>query len=126
MKISHKKKIPPKPWQWAAPEVLSQLNPYFHQGADIWSYGVLVWEIFTLGNQPYEELGDEMPADFVSKLRHHNLRLPKPELASEKLYKDTMLLCWSDISFDRPRFSAIVNSLLQLTIANPEHGEVYS
>ena len=45
-------KLPPLPVKWVALEVLA-FQEYFPIKSDVWSYGVLTWEIFTCGKEPY-------------------------------------------------------------------------
>jgi serine/threonine protein kinase len=68
------------PWRWVSPEGLARYE--FSEKSDVYSYGVLVWEIFSLGQIPWPCL--EWSSDFVSKLENGD-RLPKPLLASDKM-----------------------------------------
>ena len=50
----------------------------FSQSSDIWSYGVLAWEIFSYGNSPFAELNDiRSTVDFINRLQK-GYRLGKP------------------------------------------------
>ncbi|CAK9303110.1 unnamed protein product [Gordionus sp. m RMFG-2023] len=89
----------PVPIKWMAIESLID-NLYNHQ-TDIWSYGVVLWEIYSLGCSPYP--GVELGPDFVSKLMN-GLRLEKPTYCPEEIY-DLMLECWSKDPEGRPNFN---------------------
>ena len=53
------------PIKWYAPECFNYGT--FSHASDVWSYGVLLWEMYTKGKQPYEGMrGDEVVA-FVEK-----------------------------------------------------------
>jgi serine/threonine protein kinase len=68
------------PCKWMALESLQDL--VFSSKSDVWSYGVTIWEIFTLGREPYsciEEYSDLV--NFISS----GLRLPNPQKADEKM-----------------------------------------
>uniref|UniRef100_A0A665VMF7 Tyrosine-protein kinase n=1 Tax=Echeneis naucrates TaxID=173247 RepID=A0A665VMF7_ECHNA len=85
------------PVRWSPPEVL--LYCKFSSKSDIWAYGVLMWEIYTLGRLPYERLNNTEIVDQVS--RGH--RLYRPQLANEKVY-NIMSSCWNDKAEERPTF----------------------
>ena len=55
MKITTDGKTLPMPWQWLALEVLMN-QTLIPEKSDVWSYGILTWEIFTLGEEPYLSL----------------------------------------------------------------------
>ncbi|XP_071809723.1 fibroblast growth factor receptor 4-like [Asterias amurensis] len=85
------------PIRWMAIESIVE-NKYTTM-SDVWSYGVLLWEIFTLGSHPYPG----MDVNNVIRALQDGLRLPKPAHCSDKLY-DLMKSCWSPDPSDRPDF----------------------
>ena len=68
------------PWRWAAPELLSALE--FSEGSDVWAFGITVWEIFSMGQTPYDDLEYGDICDFLRSGK----RLTKPQLISMKMY----------------------------------------
>lgn len=69
-----------------APESLRKLT--FSSHSDVWSFGVTVWEIFTLGDIPYG--GYSFGNQFVSELEA-GLRLTEPDLAPDAMYENERL-----------------------------------
>ncbi|XP_038598331.1 platelet-derived growth factor receptor alpha-like [Tachyglossus aculeatus] len=86
------------PVKWMAPESIFD-NVYYRQ-SDVWSYGVLLWEIFSLGRTPYP--GITVNATFYEKIKS-GYRMPKPEHATSEVY-DIMLKCWNKEPEKRPSF----------------------
>ncbi|KAB7504498.1 Fibroblast growth factor receptor 3 [Armadillidium nasatum] len=76
-----KKSECPLPVKWLALEALR--DSIFSTHSDVWSYGVVLWEIFSLGSNPYA--GVEVDAEFVNKLEK-GLRLSHPQYATAELY----------------------------------------
>ncbi|XP_028278324.1 platelet-derived growth factor receptor beta-like isoform X2 [Parambassis ranga] len=92
------------PLKWMAPESIFQ-NVYSSQ-SDVWSYGVLLWEIFSLGCSPYPDL--PMTQEFYTALKR-GYRMSRPERAPQAIY-DLMKLCWETKPQSRPPFSSLVVS----------------
>ncbi|CAL8095589.1 unnamed protein product [Orchesella dallaii] len=109
----------PLPWRWMALESLQHLS-FSHQ-SDVWSLGITLWEIYTLGDVPYPGLS--WTPEFMSLLED-NLRPNKPARATEELY-DIMLDCWKPFADTRPTFEMVYKRLeaqkqiLNLNILHP-------
>ncbi|XP_062281892.1 platelet-derived growth factor receptor beta [Scomber scombrus] len=93
------------PLKWMAPE--SIFHNLYTTLSDVWSYGILLWEIFTLGGTPYPDL--PMNELFYSALKR-GYRMTKPAHASDEVY-DIMKKCWDEKFEKRPEFSFLVNSV---------------
>ncbi|XP_061607443.1 platelet-derived growth factor receptor beta-like isoform X2 [Phyllopteryx taeniolatus] len=93
------------PLKWMSPESIFQ-SVYSSQ-SDVWSYGVLLWEIFSLGESPYSDL-PVTHQFYVALKRGH--RLTRPQHANSNIY-DVMQACWSEHPGSRPPFSSLVASL---------------
>jgi len=63
-----------------APEVLGKMR--YSLKSDVWSFGILLWEIFSLGDVPYSGLN--WSVDFISQLEN-GLRLTRPEFANDSM-----------------------------------------
>ncbi|XP_066549360.1 fibroblast growth factor receptor 2 isoform X7 [Amia ocellicauda] len=92
------------PVKWMAPEALFD-RVYTHQ-SDVWSFGVLMWEIFTLGGSPYPGI----PVEELFKLLKEGHRMDKPGNCTNELYM-MMKDCWHAISSHRPTFKQLVEDL---------------
>ncbi|XP_023656564.2 cytoplasmic tyrosine-protein kinase BMX isoform X2 [Paramormyrops kingsleyae] len=92
------------PVRWSAPEVLSYTR--FSSKSDVWAFGVLMWEVYTLGKQPYEPHDNKQVAENVMR----GCRLHRPQLASEKLHC-LISSCWYQNPEDRPPFHQIFEDL---------------
>lgn len=66
-------------YKWTAPECLK--SQQYSVYSDVWSFGIVLWEIFSLGLTPYVEVFYE---DLIKYLEHGN-RLSKPEHARESM-----------------------------------------
>ncbi|CAL9707189.1 unnamed protein product [Knipowitschia caucasica] len=95
------------PVRWSPPEVL--LYCKFSSKSDIWAYGVLMWEVYTLGRLPYERLNNTEIVDQVPR----GLRLYRPQLANERVYS-IMTSCWQEKADERPSFQELSISIQDL------------
>lgn len=92
------------PIRWMSPESLAD-NKYSMK-SDVWSFGVLLWEIFSLADVPYESV----PVENLLSILKNGSRLQKPNLATTDVYR-TMVDCWQHLPQDRPTFTELVARL---------------
>ena len=95
------------PIKWAAPEVISHAR--FSSKSDVWSYGILLWELFTAGKTPYPSFTN--PQVFEEVLKGY--RLPPPQSCPPQVYQ-LMKDCWEQSPDDRPAFQVLHMKLSQL------------
>ncbi|XP_055973278.1 muscle, skeletal receptor tyrosine-protein kinase isoform X5 [Sorex fumeus] len=88
------------PIRWMPPESIFY-NRYTTE-SDVWAYGVVLWEIFSYGLQPYYGMAHE---EVIFYVRDGNI-LSCPENCPLELY-NLMRLCWSKLPSDRPSFASI-------------------
>ncbi|XP_008421381.1 fibroblast growth factor receptor 1b isoform X2 [Poecilia reticulata] len=103
------------PVKWMAPEALFD-RIYTHQ-SDVWSFGVLLWEIFTLGGSPYPGV----PVEELFKLLKEGHRMEKPSACTQELYL-MMRECWHAVPAQRPTFQQLVEDL-DRTLSNMANQE---
>ncbi|XP_061680381.1 vascular endothelial growth factor receptor 2 isoform X3 [Syngnathoides biaculeatus] len=100
------------PLKWMAPETI--FDRVYTTQSDVWSFGVLLWEIFSLGASPYP--GVCIDETFCRRLKE-GTRMRPPEYATSEIYQ-TMLDCWLDRPTDRPTFAELVEHLGNLLQAS--------
>ncbi|NXG27230.1 FLT3 kinase, partial [Dromaius novaehollandiae] len=93
------------PVKWMAPESLFERT--YTMKSDVWSYGILLWEIFSLGVNPYP--GIQVDTNFY-KLIQSGFKMDRPYYATKDVYY-IMQSCWALDSRKRPSFSWLVSSL---------------
>uniref|UniRef100_A0A672RY12 Fibroblast growth factor receptor 4 n=1 Tax=Sinocyclocheilus grahami TaxID=75366 RepID=A0A672RY12_SINGR len=98
------------PVKWMAPEALFD-RVYTHQ-SDVWSFGVLMWEIFTLGGSPYPGI----PVEELFKLLKEGHRMDKPSNCTHELYMK-MRECWHAVPTQRPTFKQLVDELDRVLVS---------
>ncbi|KAM9848527.1 vascular endothelial growth factor receptor 2 [Aulostomus maculatus] len=108
------------PLKWMAPETI--FDRVYTTQSDVWSFGVLLWEIFSLGASPYP--GVCIDESFCRRLKE-GTRMRSPEYATTEIYQ-TMLDCWLDRPTDRPTFAELVEHLGNLLQASvKQYGKDY-
>lgn len=100
------------PLKWMAPEAI--FDKIYTTQSDVWSFGVLLWEIFSLGASPYP--GVQIDEDFCRRLKE-GTRMRSPEYSTPEVYQ-TMLDCWHGVPTERPTFTELVERLGDLLQAN--------
>ncbi|CAD6193093.1 unnamed protein product [Caenorhabditis auriculariae] len=92
------------PIKWMALEALD--SHMYTIESDVWSFGILLWEIMTLGGTPYPTIA--MP-QLYSTLKE-GYRMESPHNCPEEVYS-IMVACWQEKRESRPSFSTIVDYL---------------
>lgn len=93
------------PVRWMAPESLK--DNLYTSASDVWSFGVVVWEIVTFSAYPYQGLSNEEVINRVMQ----GLTMSRPENCPDKLFS-IMERCWKKHDRDRPTFTDIIECLL--------------
>uniref|UniRef100_A0ABM5GQX6 receptor protein-tyrosine kinase n=1 Tax=Pogona vitticeps TaxID=103695 RepID=A0ABM5GQX6_9SAUR len=99
------------PIRWTAPEAIAFRK--FTSASDVWSYGIVMWEVVSYGERPYWEMTNQD----VIKAVEEGYRLPSPMDCPAALYQ-LMLDCWQKDRNSRPKFDEIV-CILDKLIRNP-------
>ncbi|KAJ8417407.1 hypothetical protein AAFF_G00286340 [Aldrovandia affinis] len=92
------------PVRWMAPESLK--DGVFTTNSDVWSFGVVLWEIATLAEQPYQGMSNEQVLRFVME----GGLLDKPDNCPDMLF-ELMRMCWQYNPKMRPAFLEIISSI---------------
>lgn len=92
------------PYKWMAMESLQ--NHLYTTKSDVWSFGILLWEIITLGGCPYPGI----PAENLFRLLKEGYRMPRPDDCPIQIYQ-LMTICWREKPHERPHFKDLVRKL---------------
>uniref|UniRef100_A0A665THQ1 Proto-oncogene tyrosine-protein kinase receptor Ret n=1 Tax=Echeneis naucrates TaxID=173247 RepID=A0A665THQ1_ECHNA len=102
------------PVKWMAIESL--FDHIYTTQSDVWSFGVLLWEIVTLGGNPYPGIAPER----LFNLLKTGYRMERPENCSEEMY-NLMLRCWKQEPDKRPTFSDISKELEKMMVKSRDY-----
>ncbi|KAL6463654.1 hypothetical protein MHYP_G00280450 [Metynnis hypsauchen] len=92
------------PIKWTAPEALNYGR--YSSESDVWSYGILLWETFSLGVCPYPGMTNQQAREQVEK----GYRMSCPQKCPDEVYK-IMQRCWDYKPENRPKFAEIHREL---------------
>ena len=95
------------PIRWMPPE--SIVYGRFSQTSDIWSFGIVLWEIFTFGKQPFYGMTNEAVIEFIVNKKG----IPSPPSSCPFAVGNLMLQCWHNNPKKRPSFKEVHSVLLQ-------------
>ncbi|XP_069474872.1 ephrin type-B receptor 3 isoform X6 [Ambystoma mexicanum] len=95
------------PIRWTAPEAIAYRK--FTSASDVWSYGIVMWEVMSYGERPYWDMSNQ---DVINAVEQ-DYRLPPPMDCPSSLHQ-LMLDCWVRDRNLRPKFAQIVNTLDKL------------
>ncbi|XP_010426143.1 PREDICTED: uncharacterized protein LOC104711159 isoform X2 [Camelina sativa] len=91
---------------WMAPELLNGISSLVSEKVDVFSFGIVLWELFT-GEEPYTDLHY---GAIIGGIVSNTLRPPIPDFCDMD-WKLLMERCWSAEPSERPSFTVIVNEL---------------
>ncbi|CAF0773881.1 unnamed protein product [Adineta ricciae] len=99
--------MPPRrlPIRWLSPESIES-SKYTIQ-SDVWSFGVLLWELLSRGKTPYPGIDN---ADIFTYVKN-GYRLPQPTYCPPLLYKSAMSVCWNADPLKRPTFTQLAHDI---------------
>ncbi|KAG7469391.1 hypothetical protein MATL_G00128460 [Megalops atlanticus] len=109
------------PLRWIAPELLEEFRGGLivtdqTKTSNVWSLGVVIWELFEFGSQPHRHLSDEEVLTFVIRERQITLAQPRLKLAHADYWYEVMQSCWLPPS-QRPSIAEIFLLLSSLLAA---------
>ncbi|XP_030566432.1 ALK tyrosine kinase receptor [Drosophila novamexicana] len=96
------------PIKWMPPEAF--LDGIFTSKTDVWSFGILLWEVFSLGRSPYPGQHNTQVMELVVR----GGRLGSPTECPVSIYK-IMADCWNPTPEDRPTFTSLLEHLTACT-----------
>ncbi|KAM9216230.1 proto-oncogene tyrosine-protein kinase receptor Ret isoform 11-T11 [Dugong dugon] len=102
------------PVKWMAIESL--FDHIYTTQSDVWSFGVLLWEIVTLGGNPYPGI----PPERLFNLLKTGYRMERPDNCSEEMYS-LMLQCWKQEPDKRPVFADISKDLEKMMVKSRDY-----
>lgn len=106
------------PLQWYAPEMISDAK--FSSKSDVWSYGVVLFEIFSFGETPRLIPKLEYKGEDLLAALQQGIRLKCPKFCPQNVYEDLMMSCWKYETDQRPNFAGIIEKVRNLLIRNGE------
>ncbi|XP_007439068.1 tyrosine-protein kinase Srms [Python bivittatus] len=95
------------PVKWTAPE--AAIYQTYSPKSDVWSYGILLYEVFSYGQCPYDGMTNQETIQQITR----GYRLPRPNSCSPEIYS-IMLECWKSHPEERPSFLNLRDALFSI------------
>ncbi|XP_038066676.1 angiopoietin-1 receptor-like [Patiria miniata] len=102
------------PVRWLAIESLTRR--VYKSKSDVWSFGILLWEIATYGSTPYSGIESKSLAERLLD----GYRMPKPDNCADEIY-NLMLKCWHEVPSERPTFKVLYQALEKMNSKSYEN-----
>ncbi|XP_038066677.1 angiopoietin-1 receptor-like [Patiria miniata] len=102
------------PVRWLAIESLTRR--VYKSKSDVWSFGILLWEISTYGSTPYPGIESKSLAERLLD----GYRMPKPDNCADEIY-NLMLKCWHEVPSERPTFKVLYQALEKMNSKSYEN-----
>ena len=99
------------PVRWTAPEAIVYRK--FNSASDVWSFGILMWEVMSFGQIPY---GNAHNIELFDQIQD-GMRLESPDRCPSVVY-NLMTRCWNEAPDNRPSFEQLEQSLVQILEVN--------
>ncbi|XP_010244776.1 PREDICTED: uncharacterized protein LOC104588515 isoform X2 [Nelumbo nucifera] len=103
---------------WMAPELLNGSSNLVSEKVDVFSFGIVMWELLT-GEEPYADLHY---GAIIGGIVSNTLRPPVPETCDPE-WRSLMERCWSSDPSERPSFTEIANQLRSMAANLPPKGQ---
>ena len=106
----------PRPVRWLALEALKDYGR-FTSASDVWTFGVLAWELFSCLTQNFAPYGNKITTHVqILELldRGERMRSPKSLTGNNRWVSDLIKMCWRRVPEERPEFSMISSSFEQI------------
>ncbi|XP_043721331.1 uncharacterized protein LOC122668846 [Telopea speciosissima] len=105
---------------WMAPELLNGSSSLVSEKVDVFSFGVVMWELLT-GEEPYADLHY---GAIIGGIVSNTLRPPVPE-SCDHVWRSLMERCWSSVPSERPNFTEIAIELRAMAANLPPKGQAH-
>ncbi len=102
------------PIKWTCPEGLRRSK--FTTASDVWSFGIVVWEVLSHGGTPYLDLSNQ---ETISKVMN-GYTMDLSNFCCDEKWKLIMNKCWSFKAEDRPSFSSLLNEVESFQKEDPK------
>ena len=106
------------PVRWLSIEAI--VEKLFSEKSDVWAFGVLMFEVFSLGQDPYAGIETRQ----ILKFLRSGERMSRPEMATSEMY-EMMCRCWEENLEIRPKFEELAAKLHEVLEDKSEYSKYY-